>query len=583
MKVSNITKRVLACGLAFSLVLTGGNTSSYASAAKKAPKLSKTKLSVTVGKTAKLQVKKATKKVKWSTSNKKVAKVTKTSGKKKSVATVKGIKKGTAKITAKVGSKKLTCKVTVKAAATNIKTVSVDPLDTSCLVVTLKKAAAVNVSDLTISTKRYDEGTYNYQPIVKTLTTTDQKTYRVYLSNSVSYGSFLKVALSAKDYKEVQYTATLTGEEDVTILLEKETNTVDYCSDYFENAIGSSKYALTDGALPTGLELKAKRGLIKGIPTAVGSYPVSIQATDELGRKATAKVTYVIYDKTVVVARNQTQECQLNNYVDEKLKAAANSSVTGDTTSSIYENYEIQPYGGSGMYKFSLTGSDTTGVSLSTDIKDEANNIVGSETSTSTQLQIPYNITAGTHVFTVQITDSMDAAITTTMTVTVNAVSMFDVSGTAKDVNGASLSGNTVYFYPVDAESAGDYVKKVSYTKDKDGSIASYSSYWEEDYTALVGSADNSTTIGESKGTFATELALGEYIVKVQSNVDGIKYQMSDHITITAADNPLAQIVVPARFYSVLGQATYQNGTPITNENIYSKQKRDNMRVGTAE
>ncbi len=70
-------------------------------------KLSKTKLTLYVKKTATLKVKGTKKKVTWSSSNKKVAKVSKT-GK------ITAVKKGTATITAKVGGKKYKCKVTVK-------------------------------------------------------------------------------------------------------------------------------------------------------------------------------------------------------------------------------------------------------------------------------------------------------------------------------------------------------------------------------------------------------------------------------------------------------------------------------------
>ncbi len=75
--------------------------------AKKAPKLSKKKVSLFVGKSVKLKVKNNKKKVKWSSKKKKVATVTK-----KGKVTAK--KKGTASIIAKIGKKKLKCKVTVK-------------------------------------------------------------------------------------------------------------------------------------------------------------------------------------------------------------------------------------------------------------------------------------------------------------------------------------------------------------------------------------------------------------------------------------------------------------------------------------
>ena len=78
--------------------------------AKAKPKLSKKKVTLTVGKKVKLKVKNAgKKKVKWKTSNKKVAKVNKK-------GVVKAKKAGKATITAKIGKKTLKCKVTVKKA-----------------------------------------------------------------------------------------------------------------------------------------------------------------------------------------------------------------------------------------------------------------------------------------------------------------------------------------------------------------------------------------------------------------------------------------------------------------------------------
>ena len=78
-----------------------------------AARISKKKMTITVGKKKTLKVTGA-KKVKWSSSNKKVASV---SGK----GVVKGVKAGSAKIVAKAGKKKYTCKVTVIAARTNKK------------------------------------------------------------------------------------------------------------------------------------------------------------------------------------------------------------------------------------------------------------------------------------------------------------------------------------------------------------------------------------------------------------------------------------------------------------------------------
>lgn len=74
-------------------------------------KISKTKATMTVGKTMQLKIKGTKKKVTWSSNKKSVATVSK-KGK------VTARKAGTATITAKVGKKKFKCKVTVKKKST---------------------------------------------------------------------------------------------------------------------------------------------------------------------------------------------------------------------------------------------------------------------------------------------------------------------------------------------------------------------------------------------------------------------------------------------------------------------------------
>lgn len=114
-------KKQIVLATTFALVLSSLYCPESQAAAK--PKLSKTKLTLTVGKTAKLKVKNYKGTVKWSSNKKKVAAVSK-----KGVVTAK--KKGTAVITAKAGKKKLKCKVTVKMAA-NKNTQTPDPVTTA--------------------------------------------------------------------------------------------------------------------------------------------------------------------------------------------------------------------------------------------------------------------------------------------------------------------------------------------------------------------------------------------------------------------------------------------------------------------
>lgn len=584
MKFTKIAKRAMACGLAFALVVSGsGFQSGTASAAKKKKKAttSQTKVSIKVGKTKKLTVKKPSKKVTWSTSNKKIVKITKKSGKKKKTATIKGVKKGSAVITAKYGKTKKKWKVTVKkaAATTNISSVGVDPLDPYCLVVKLKKAAAVNVSDISIALKNYNEGAYNYEPTVKTLTTTDQINYRIYVSSGIFNGRFVKFTLGKKDSKEVQYKKDIVGDTNVNVLKEKDSTFSLHCSEYFSNTIGNVKYTLKEGTLPEGVVINSKRGIIKGIPTVNGTYPVTILATDELGRTGTATVNFIVYDKTVIVCPNSEQSVRLDDYVDARL-ADTSTNKAGE---SYYKAFTITPKGGSGSYKYTLAAPDVANVRLSTDVKDSVTGQVTQEAASSTKLYIPFEITEGAHNYTITITDEANPQLTATTTVTVTAVKYFNIKGNAKDVNGAALSGNNLYFIPVGSTSFNDYVNGYAYYKkssdsdydyDYDSSDEGDNYYYlyEKSYTATVGTSSTDTTIGKQKGTYAAELAPGEYIVKVRSAADGIDYQMSNTITVGAAD-AMQDVTAPVRFYSVSGIATYANGSPVTEQYIYFETK----------
>ena len=93
------------------LALTAGLCQTAAPSQAATPKLSTKKLTIKVGKTAALKVKKTSKKVKWSiVSGKKNIRLT---AKKKTSVKVKAVKAGKAKISCKIGKKKLVCKVTV--------------------------------------------------------------------------------------------------------------------------------------------------------------------------------------------------------------------------------------------------------------------------------------------------------------------------------------------------------------------------------------------------------------------------------------------------------------------------------------
>lgn len=87
---------------------------SVEAAASKKVKVSNRKVQIYVGKTEKIKLLNAPKKVKWNISNKKIAKITKKIGKKQNKVIIKGKKYGKTKIIARLGNKKYVVKIIVK-------------------------------------------------------------------------------------------------------------------------------------------------------------------------------------------------------------------------------------------------------------------------------------------------------------------------------------------------------------------------------------------------------------------------------------------------------------------------------------
>ena len=136
-------------------------------AALKKVKLNKKSVQVTVGRTTKVTLKNAGKKVKWTIGDKKIVKITKKSGSKKNKITMKGKKTGSTKITAKCGKKKYTVKV--KVVAKNVeKEAGVTPHTTKPTAETTKAVAE--------TTKSIEETTKNSEQTTKIEETTTEET-----------------------------------------------------------------------------------------------------------------------------------------------------------------------------------------------------------------------------------------------------------------------------------------------------------------------------------------------------------------------------------------------------------------------
>ena len=150
-----------------SLALTAGLCQTAAPSQAATPKLSAKKLTMKVGKTATLKVKKTSKKAKWSiASGKKNIRLT---AKKKTSVRVKAVKAGKAKISCKIGKKKLFCKVTVYgpippcvvSTQSPIVTASAAPTQSPAVTASATPTATVAPTSTPIVTPNYEIKTIN--------------------------------------------------------------------------------------------------------------------------------------------------------------------------------------------------------------------------------------------------------------------------------------------------------------------------------------------------------------------------------------------------------------------------------------
>jgi hypothetical protein len=143
-------------------------------------------------------------------------------------------------------------------------------------------------------------------------------------------------------------------------------------------------WSLTGGALPAGLTMTSA-GLISGIPTAIGNFPISVKVTDQFNNPATANLSINVVQGTIIV-----------------------------TTQSLPNGAQGVPYsatlgaaGGTPPYTWTLTSG-----TLPDGLNVDANSGTISGTPT----------TPGASPFTVQVTDSQSNNASANLQIIINAL-----------------------------------------------------------------------------------------------------------------------------------------------------------------
>lgn len=404
-------------------------------AAVKKVKLNATSFNLSPGaqKTLKATVsptKNVSKKIVWTSSNKKVATVT-------SKGVVKGIKDGKATITAKAAdgsNKKAKATVTVGAGIASIS------VPTSSVVrVVLSGAKTLKASDFIVQTKSSPSATRYTSVPVESVSTKDNKVYDVNLERSIYEGCYLKVtisALSSNKSSEI-YVENIAGYGNAT------NETVEYLTgtkghtftdDWYisnSNAVGSMTYSVT--GLPSGLKSYISKDktdvLIRGkFNNIENGTTATLTGTDEKGTIFTKKYIFVVGDLDHLVAVVEPAETKLAYIPDdsntEKDEESGDYIVNSDITKLVHVS------GGTIDQTYNVT---INGKSINEWHRNSEGKIVPTP--------------AGTYNFNVEITDDNRENLKISVTVPLTFDNGVTVSGTVRDAAGQPAKGVSVYGY----------------------------------------------------------------------------------------------------------------------------------------
>lgn len=446
--------------------------------------------------------KNVSKKIAWTSSNKKVATVT-------SKGVVKGIKEGKAVITAKAtdgSNKKAKATVTVGA---GIASLSVPTNDVVRVV--LSGAKVLKASDFVVQTKSGPTATRYTSIPVESVSTKDNKVYDVTLENSISSGTYLKVTIAAlASNKSLEiYVESIAGYGDATnegvIYIDNRMKGDTYSASWGisnSNKVGKLTYSVS--GLPSGLKgyiSKDKTEVrVRGTFNAVeNGTTATLTGVDEKGKTFTNKYIFYVGDTNRLAAGAEPARTELA-YTPDDPKTANRDEECGYLLNEYDVTELVHISGGSGSYSYTMTCNGKTMDEL---CYDENDNRVATP--------------AGTYHFQVVITDIENENLKTTVVVTFVLQNGVVVSGTVRDAGGQPAKGMTVRGYTKN-DSYGRYYS-MSATTQTDGTYTTR--VIPGDYYTSCGGYD--VTVGNVFNSNTTKnFVLPLYRVNFVLNVPGV-------------------------------------------------------------
>ena len=336
-------------------------SSAYAKGKVKSIKVSKTKMSLQVGKSDSAKVtikvkKKASKAFKVKTSNAKVA----TAKKKGKKVIVTGVGAGTAKITVTSKAnkkKKKVIKVTVAKPAPADVAVNITQVNASTFEFAFAKKVSFATGNIKVETKEYSDGKYNHTVQVENVSSRDGVKYFVALKESLAEKTIVKFTVSGINKKPIvkeiasydaKYKHNTTGELVYTASV-GDSFEADFYGRSFFNPSGSVSTSVSN--MPSGLTNTVVNDLvtIKGKFNNAGVQKAKAVFTDEKGITHTETVTFVVGSEKKLVTYTQDKEVYVgksgyNYYSDSCFFVAGGSGSYNITVGSYSTIYSSDPY-----------------------------------------------------------------------------------------------------------------------------------------------------------------------------------------------------------------------------------------------
>lgn len=401
----------------------------------------------------------------WSSSNSAIATVN-------SKGKVTTLKAGTVKITALAADgsgKKKTAAITVKDPVVVKEAVVVNA---ATVKVTLSQASDLTAASFGVKSNKYGGSTYNKVNKVDNISTTDKTTYLVVLDS--------RSQLSDRDHVQVTVTGLWGTPSSVSTTIFndgtfKYTNEESYTAtvgerfeeEFYGEGYGYKAFSVTN--LPKGILYEEVGNYIRfyGKPQQAGNVVTQVVVADEAGNTYTYAITWVIGTKDSVTVTTRGEKYYL-------LDSTGVAKIGNEY--SDYSDLQVTGHGGSGSYKYSLTGTtyDLT-------IDEYSGYIRG-------QLR-----GRGDYTLNVRVEDRENPAKAATTTVTIHVEQSVTVSGILKDLGGNPISTNNRIRF-INKDKANKFGGEFSAYPDDKGAFSATLVSGTYDIVATCGAGNGETT-----------------------------------------------------------------------------------------